>query len=456
MKIYVKNLKSRIETDNPDLMQALYELYSFKIPGAEYSGAYKRRQWDGKTHFIARNGKFETGLLPRLLVDLKKIDCEPEVIIESSKEIEPNLDYDIEGFSYYVYQENLIIDALKHKRGIIKSPTGSGKTLIMAGLIKALEGRKMVILFNAKQLLTQTYDFLTKTCGMDNVGLCFGEGYIYGDIMLCTVQSIEKILDTHLDEAEVLMVDECHEFGNGKTTLAALRSFPKAIYRLGFTATPPRDNIPRYNLEGALGAVLECVNTADLVEEGKLTKPIIQLIDRPYEASGVDEDLGYLDVYDNYIVYNDNRNQIIKEIVDGIKNKNKEARILILTKSLDHGRTLEDLLGSNCEFLQGCDSIGERYKAISRFRGCRESSILIGTKILQTGVNIEEITHFINARGMKSEIATLQALGRALRTHKSKDKVYVYDFLDKEKYLREHSLSRKRHYKREGHSVEII
>ena len=274
--------------------------------------------------------------------------------------------------------------------------------------------------------------------------------------MLCTVQSIEKILDTHLEEAEVLMVDECHEFGNGKTTLAALRSFPKATYRLGFTATPPRDKIPRYNLEGALGAVLESVNTADLVEEGKLTKPIIQLINRPYEASGADEDLGYLDVYDNYIVYNDRRNQIIKEIVDGIRNNNKKARILILTKSLDHGRTLEDLLGSHCEFLQGCDSIGERYKAISRFRGCREPSILIGTKILQTGVNIEEITHFINARGMKSEIATLQALGRALRTHKSKDEVYVYDFLDKEKYLREHSLSRKRHYKREGHSVEII
>ena len=57
---------------------------------------------------------------------------------------------------------------------------------------------------------------------------------------------------------------------------------------------------------------------------------------------------------------------------------------------------------------------------------------------------------------MKSEIATLQALGRALRTHESKDRVYVYDFLDKEKYLREHSLARKRHYKKEGHSIEII
>jgi|TARA_A100000172_G_scaffold80890_1_gene71782 superfamily II DNA or RNA helicase len=455
MKIYVKNLKSRLETDNPDLMKALYELYSFKIPGAEYSGAYKRRQWDGKSHFLTRDGKFSSGLLPRILADLKKIDCEPEVITESSKEIKLNLDYDIEGFNYYVYQENLIIDALKHKRGIVKSPTGSGKTLIMAGLIKALEGRKMVILFNAKQLLTQTYDFLTKTCGMDNIGLCFGEGYIYGDIMLCTVQSIEKVLDTHLEEAEVLMVDECHEFGNGKTTLAALNSFPKAVYRLGFTATPPRDNIPRYNLEGALGSVIEAVNTAELVEEGKLTKPYIQLINRAYSASGADEDMGYLDVYDEYIVYNEERNNQIKEIVNDIKSKNKTARILVLTKSLDHGRALEDLLGGNCEFLQGCDSVGERYEAISRFRGCREPSILIGTKILQTGVNIEEITHFINARGMKSEIATLQALGRALRTHESKDKVYVYDFLDKEKYLREHSLSRKRHYEREGHEVIV-
>ena len=64
-------------------------------------------------------------------------------------------------------------------------------------------------------------NFLTKSCNLDNIGLCFGEGYIYGDIMLCTVQSIQKILDTHLKETEVLMVDECHEFANGKTTLAA-------------------------------------------------------------------------------------------------------------------------------------------------------------------------------------------------------------------------------------------
>ena len=406
MKIIVDITKSRIQTDNPELLEALYQLYSYKIPGSEYSAAYKSHRWDGKQHFISRSGIFRTGLLRSVVENLKKIECTPEVEYLYTKENSYN-PYIIENFSFYEFQEELIKKALENQRGVIKAPTGSGKTLIMAALVKALAGKKTVILFNAKQLLKQTYEFLTEECNLDNIGLCFGEGYIYGDVMLCTVQSIEKILDTHLKETEVLMVDECHEFCKGKVTLPAIQSFPNAKYRFGFTATPPSENIAKYSLEGALGEILQVVKTSELIEQNKLSKPIIQLI-------------------------------------------------LILTKSLDHGRALENLLGGSCQFLEGANSIGERYKAISRFRGHTNSSVLIGTKILQTGINIEEITHFINARGMKSEIATLQALGRALRKHESKDKVYIYDFLDKEKYLREHSISRKGHYKREGHEIKVI
>ena len=456
MNIEIGILRSKLHTDNPDLLDALYRLYSFKVPGSEYSAAYRSRRWDGKQHFLSRSGVFRTGLLQRVISDLKKIDCLPELKYQEDNFIIVPKPWDIPEFTYYPFQEQLIEQALNNKRGVIKAPTGSGKTLIIAGLIKALAGRKMVLLFNAKQLLTQTYDFLTKTCGLDNIGLCFGEGYIYGDIMLCTVQSVDKILETHLEETEVLMVDECHEFANGRTTLAAIQSFSKAAYRYGFTATPPSDSIPAHNLEGAFGSIIESVSTSGLVETGKLTKPIIYLVNRNYTASGLDDDKSYLEIYENYIVNNDERNDKIRKIVNEVRKRSKRARILILTKSLAHGRALEDLLGESCEFLEGANSIGERYKAISRFRGSRSARILIGTKILQTGINIEEITHFINARGMKSEIATLQALGRALRRHDSKDRVYVYDFLDKEKYLRDHSLARQRHYKKEGHETKIL
>jgi superfamily II DNA or RNA helicase len=456
MRIEVDTLKSKIHTDNPKLLDALISLYSFNVPGREFSPAYKNRHWDGKQHFINKAGVFRTGLLQQLCTDLKKIDCVPEIEYTVPTEDITLSEYGIEKFTLYDYQEELIQIALKEKRGVVKSPTGSGKTLIMAAIIKALSPRKMVVLFNSKQLLTQTYEFLTETCDMQDIGLCFGEGYIYGDIMLCTVQSIEKILDTHLDGTEVLMIDECHEFCQGKTTLAAINSFPKATYRIGFSATPPEDPIRLYNLQGALGQIWEVVKTKNLVDQGTLAKPIIQLIRMPYTASGVDMDMPYLDVYEEFIVHNEGRNNKIKELVNEIKKNTPKARILILTKSLDHGRSLENLLGGSTQFLEGANSIGERYKAISRFRGYRESSVLIGTKILQTGINIEEITHFINARGMKSEIATLQALGRALRRHPNKSVVFIYDFLDQEKYLKNHSNERMKFYRKEGHEVNVL
>lgn len=455
MKIHVKNLKSRIETDNPKLLKALVDFYTFSTPGYEFSKSYRRRQWDGKTRFISKAGYFRTGLLSDVLNTLKKIECDPEVIYHESESLDLN-DKNIKGFNYYDYQESLIDRALEAKRCIVKSPTGSGKTLIMAGMVKALEGQKMVILFNAKQLLRQTYEFFTDACGFSNVGLSFGDGYIHGNIMLCTIQSIETILDTHLTDAGVLMVDECHEFANGKITLPAIQSFPNAFYRFGFTATVPSDNIPLNNLKGAFGEIIEQKTTSDLVEEGTLTKPIIQLIDRPYAANGIDESMSYMDVYDNFIVNNTDRNSMIKTVVTSIRNSNKNAKILVLTKSLEHGRILKDLIGGDCEFLEGANSLAERYQAIDRFRQNDGNNVLIGTKILQTGVNIQEITHFINARGMKSEIATLQALGRSLRKHESKSKVFVYDFLDKEKYLSNHSKAREKHYRKEGHEVEVI
>jgi len=450
MEIHINTINSKLITDNPKLIRALEELYSFKVPGAEYSPQYKRHSWDGKKKFFSKKGQFKTGILDIVLEDLNKVDANP-TIIDSRQFNEATQDYSFDKITYYDYQTKTIEEALKKKRLVVKAPTGSGKTLIMAGLVKALRGRKMILLFNAKQLLRQTYDFL-KYLEIPNLGICYSEGFIDGEIMLCTVQSIEKILDTHLD-CEVIMVDECHEFCNGKTTLAAIQSFPNANYRYGFTATPPNQKISKFNLVGGLGPVFPVATTKELVISGKLTKPIIQVIKRTYTANGVDTEMSYAEIYEDFIINNKERNNKIKEIIDDIKKNNNRSRILVLTKSLDHGRTLEDLLGGHCEFLQGCDSIEERYNAISRFRGCRDSSVLIGTKILQTGVNIEEITHFINARGMKSEISTLQALGRALRKHETKEQVFIYDFLDQEKYLANHSLERVKHYKSEGHEV---
>ena len=455
MQIDVGVLKSRIKTDNPKLLKALVDLYAFNTPGASYMPSSRYGKWDGKTRFVSSTGIFRTGLLEKVLEDLKRIECSPSLNYKYERNLITPENWNLQGFKLRDYQDEAIRVAVSSHRRIIQSPTGSGKTLIMAGIIKALAGRKMVILFDAKQLLEQTYKFLVEDCKFDNIGLNYGEGYIYGDVMLTTVQSIEKILDTHLEESEVLMIDEVHKFGNGKGRLAAIQSFPKAQYRLGFTATTPPEAIPLHNLEGALGSVYKVRTTSDLIEEGHLTKPTIQMLsvkepDKPYD------DYSYREVYTELIVDNEERNADIARIVDTIRNSHDKARILILVNRLDHGRNLERLLGDSCFYLRGDNSIGDRYNTIRSFVSCRGSSVLLGTKILETGVDIREITHFINARGLKSPIATIQALGRSLRLHDTKEKVFVYDFMDRGKYLNTHARRRYNTYKKEGHEVEIL
>ena len=451
MKITVGTQKSKISTDNPELLNTLRSLYSFRVPGYQYTPAY-RRGWDGKKCYITRRGEFRAGLLPLILQQLNKIDCTPE--IESPPVDTPSEDYDFSGITYYEFQKTLIERALSNNRGVIKSPTGSGKTIIMAGLVKALQGRKMAILFNCKQLLKQTFDFFSKL-DIEDLGIAFGEGYQYGKIMLCTVQSIDKIFDTHLEESEVLMVDEAHEFCTGPTSLAAIESFPKASYRFGFTATPPSSPIPYHNLVGAIGEILEEKSTVDLVEEGFLTKPVIQMIRIDHKDAYLSGNMSYRDVYEDFLVNSELRNNKIREIVETIQSEDKNSKTLILVKELLHLEKLKNIL-PEAYCLEGKDNLEERYKVISNFLK-ENKGILIATKIMQTGINIEELTHFINARGYKSEIPTLQGLGRSLRKHHSKEKVYCYDFIDSEiRYLDSHSRDRLRSYKKEGHEVTII
>jgi len=74
---------------------------------------------------------------------------------------------------------------------------------------------------------------------------------------------------------------------------------------------------------------------------------------------------------------------------------------------------------------------------------------VIVSTLLKEGVDIPEITAYVNAGGGKSEISNIQRVGRALRRSKdgTKDAVIV-DFIDGgHKFLSEHWDSRWRTYR---------
>ena len=451
MKIVVGNLTSTLETDNPKIINALKDKYSFAVPGHEYSAAYKRRRWDGKKRYFNSKGKFRTGLLSRILKDLETIGVE-KVDLDNNPEEEEFFIPELGEFEYREYQEKAIYECLRKRRAIIDSPTGSGKTLIMAGCIAALQwgdNPKAVVLFREKGILNQTYEFFKK-CGIKNLGYNSGEGYVPGQVMLSTVQSIDKIIDTHLQDTEILMVDEAHQFCKGETTIAAVESFPNASYRLAFTATPPRENAKDINarmvLEGAFGPVYTTRTAEDLIKDGALAKPIIQVVDNT-PASSIRSPISYLEIYDQYVVNCDSRNDKIKEIVTKIYQSNSKAKVLILVKNLQHIENLQSRI-ENCYTIEGKDDIDSRYDIINKFVKEDNPATIIGTNVMQTGISIDEISHMINARGLSGEVPTLQGLGRGIRKAEGKDKMYFYDFYDRIPYLENHSKQRILHYKR--------
>ena len=448
MKIFVSNIYSTLKTSEKDVLKALGKKYTAKTPGYQFTPAYKRGGWNGnKEFFNSRTGKFGTGLLSSVVKDLDFIDREYEII--DNRTPITFASYKIPSITLREYQKSLVEEALCEKGCIIKAPTGSGKTIVIASILKALEGKTGLLIFNKKQLLHQTSQYLTEH-GIEH-GVAFGDGVDIQPITLCTIQSIDKVLDTHLDDSEFIMFDEIHEFAKGKLATSVLKSFKNAPIRIGLSATPPSEKFSKLSLGSFLGREIEYVTAEDLIETGYLTPPSIQMIELPDVDDTETLGLSYFEVYEKFIIDNDHRNQVIAEITETIKQN--PSKILILTKNLKHAEILRELIPGSYK-LEGKDSLEEREATLKKFINDEEASVMIGTIIFQTGVDIPELTHLINARGLKSEIATIQALGRTLRKHDSKHKVFIYDFIDKVPYLSSHSHSRLLAYKSLNFNIE--
>lgn len=449
MEIFISNIYSVLKTDDIKLKGALEKKYRARTPGYDFTSSYRKGHWDGyKKFFSAKTGKFGTGLLTSITEDLEYLGLKYSVQDKRTK-----ITYGascVEGIDFRDYQKTLIKQALSLKSCVIKAPTGSGKTIILASILNSLKGYTGLVFFNKKQLLYQTYKFLTEH-GIE-CGMAFGDGVDIKPITLCTIQSIDKVIDSHLTSSEFIVFDEIHEFSKGKVASKVLKSFPNACIRIGMSATPPTDKFSKLSLGSFLGKQIEYVTAEDLVNEGYLTPPSIEVIETP-EKDGVEySTMSYPEIYEYYIIKNTTRNDFVAKICKNINSKH--AKILVLTKNLEHAKILQSMIPNSYK-LEGKDGLLEREAVLKNFVQEEGPSVIIGTIIFQTGVDIPELTHLVNARGLKSEIATIQALGRTLRTHGNKNQVYIYDFLDNAPYLYKHSLSRIRAYKSLNFDVTI-
>ena len=106
MRIIIKNVSSLLKTDNKELLSLLRKKYSAKLPGYQYSAAYKRG-WDGCKYFISKGGLVGTGLVPFIEEDLKSADL-PYTVEDQRTDPLDRYDTEIPTLTYRGYQKKLI------------------------------------------------------------------------------------------------------------------------------------------------------------------------------------------------------------------------------------------------------------------------------------------------------------------------------------------------------------
>lgn len=469
--IEINNDYSFIKTQNTQILDFLYQNLRFRKKNYFHDYRYRMKKWDGFINFFNKeNGKFLSGLLPEVLSVLIKF--KEQYTIKNNK---TDLDFAVKSIDkdflkdinpqreLYDYQVEYVNQIIKHKRGVIFSPTSSGKSLMMVCTIKALQtGTPVLLLQNRVDLAEQNYDELIKW-GVKNVGSIWGGSFNPNVVTVANIASIGKI-ETLIPKFKVLIVDEIHDMMS-KVPISVYKKMKSACVRIGVSATPFKDGgkdyVQKFQVKGFFGPVLtinvlnketnemekKVLTTKELQDRNILSKSncTFHPIDYP--------DLQY-DTYQDAVTRGIAENYYFHQIVERLAKK-QVGRTLILVERIAQGDTIHGLIKGSL-WIAGKDNKKTRKEVINQLTNAQGNIVAIATRhIFNTGINMF-VHNLINAAGGYGEHMIVQRMGRGLRVCEDKEMLDYHDFLFlNNSSLKKHSKKRISVLEKEGHKLII-
>ena len=464
-------------TAEADIRRELSEYFSFEVPGYKFTPQFRNRVWDGKIRLYSyATGQLYVGLYPYLKDWCNKKNVKVEEINEihtikthTAADIQALIDtYDI-SITPRDYQIDAFRYALDYERGLILSPTASGKSLISYMLVRHylnMIDNNILIIVPTTSLVEQLYkDF--KDYGFDvenNVSRNY-HGYEIEEgkrIVISTWQSLYKLPKTFFADFGAVIGDEAHLFKAVSLT-KIMTKLTNCEYRIGMTGTLDGTKTHKLVLEGLFGRVNKVVSTKDLIEKKQLADlKIICLVLKHNEAEAKSI---YGEKYHKeleYLAQSEKRNKYIRNLATAL-NGNTLCLFQLVEK---HGKELYDIIRDKAKdrevfFVYG----GVDAEARERVREITEKSdnaiIVASYGTFSTGINIRNLHNIIFASPSKSRIRNLQSIGRGLRIGDSKETATLYDISDdltykeKKNFTLTHFQERINIYNEEGFTYEI-
>lgn len=444
---------SKLLTDDRDVKIHLTKLLSYFVEGYDKTTSYKMGRWDGKScMFDWKTYSFPTGFMESVKLTLIE---EGYTVTHIKKELpEPRGKRltKFGGFNFtgkYDYHMNNLLELEKRGQMISFIATGGGKTGCAALAIKRI-ARPTLILTKRQPLMYQFHKRLSKlTLKAGMIG--DNRSTLNADLTVAMVQTLNRrikegdaeILD-YLKTIEFIIGEEAHEISD-EAYWNVMNHCPNAYYKMALTATPFMRNKSEANMKllGAFGPLGYAVDEKTLIDRGILAKPVIK-----FATYAKPDKIKYTSNYQKAvfegITHCVERNEVIVE--ESLKAAKHKLPVLILVQRKEHGKVLIanlKLAGLRADYIFGDTDSETREKAPERLsKG--HIDVLIGSTILDVGIDVPSIGLVILAGGGKAEVALRQRIGRGLRAKETGPNiVFVLDFLDSHHInLYEHSKER--------------
>lgn len=328
------------------------------------------------------------------------------------------------------YQQEMVNLCLNEHRGVLEASVGSGKTNVQVQLVKELEVITLIVL-PSSPLVSQAQRVFEKAFGKKRVEVVstakVKKAKSLKPIRLVTIQTLaslqkQGLVKGVLQDVHLLILDEFHHAGSASYT-NILQEIDHIYYRFGFTGTFLRNDSKTLDMWGFLSQKLYSYPAYKATLEGFLTPVEFMIHELPGRASKKYQKEYALNYGDNPILL-----EAVQEILGSA---DREEQILILVDRKDSvGKILHEYLsevGFANTYISGDDPKEVISEAIQSFND-KEVRILIGSMVIGEGIDLYSTDRLIMARGGKSEIAMVQAIGRAVRLAVGKKKARVHDF----------------------------
>ena len=467
----------KVETE-AHIHKELAEHFCFEVPQAKFMPVYRKRVWDGKIRLYSPGtGEIYVGLFdyvcewldskgyPYTIGDSKHYgspkDIDSYVTPLVCKDFTRSL-----GLPFKVrdYQLKAIFEALKYRRKLLLSPTGSGKSLIIYALTRwhVNLGREVLIIVPTTSLVSQLVqdftDYGWNASHYVHQIMSGREKYVDKSVVISTWQSIYKEPKRFFDRFDVVIGDEAHLY-KAKSLTGILNKCHDTKYRVGLTGTLDGLHTHQLVLEGLFGRCDRVTQTIDLMKKGQLTPLKVNVLLLKHGYVPFDNYQQEMD----YIVSHPRRNNFICNLAKDLK-----GNTLILFNYIEkHGDPLWDLLNSKIEkgrkifFIHGGVDAVEREEARQICEGEKDAIILASYGTFSTGINIRNLHNVIFASPSKSRVRNLQSIGRVLRKGENKAQAVLYDIADdcsrnnRHNYTLRHLVERMKIYDEEKFNYDV-